>query len=154
VAITFGPTSTVPSAMLVELARGTPSGFSYAASRAYTITATGGGPFSATLRLRYQDSELGNGEANLRLWRHDGSSWTQQGATAADATANWVEASGVTAFSPWGLSNQTPTAITLQAMRAEVTDRASLLPIGLGAILLILAGGALVINRKQRRSQA
>ncbi|MBI5566335.1 MAG: NHL repeat-containing protein [Chloroflexi bacterium] len=49
-----------------------------------------------------------------------------------------------------------PTAIGLSSLRAESPDRtvARFAPIGLGALLLILAGGVLVINRKQRRSQA
>jgi hypothetical protein len=50
--------------------------------------------------------------------------------------------------------NTSPTAIGLSSLRAGSTDRVLLVPIGLGAILLILAGVALVINRKQRRSQA
>jgi hypothetical protein len=119
VSLTFGPTSTVPSAALIDLQHGRLSGFTFAISRAYTITVTGSGPFSATLRLHYQDSELGNGETNVQLWRFNGSIWTLQGKTSADTAANWVEQNGISAFSPWGLSNQTPTAITIESFSAQ-----------------------------------
>ncbi len=151
VSIAFGPTSTNPSDILIDLEKGTPSGFTYAISRAYTITVNGGSPYSATLRLHYQDSELPNGESNLKLWRYNGSQWTLQGATNADTTNNWAEESGVSAFSPWGISNQTPTAITLNDFKA-IDDRAQVTTLWLiGSIGLMLIGSMVLMKRRRSK---
>lgn len=85
--------------------------FASAVSRTYLITPFGGGPYTATLRLHYLDSELnGNPESSLQLWRNNGTGWTAQGATNRNETDNWVEYAGVTQFSPWALSQLAPTA--------------------------------------------
>ena len=57
VSVLFGPTSTVPSSLMVELQHGAPPDYASAVQRTYVITPTGG-VYSATLRLHYQDSEL------------------------------------------------------------------------------------------------
>jgi len=81
-----------------------PVGLTPAVARTYTITPAGAG-YSATLRLAYQDAELGGlPEAGLRLWRWAAGAWTLQGRSADDATANWVELAGVTDFSAWALA--------------------------------------------------
>jgi CSLREA domain-containing protein len=113
--INFAAVGTRPTDVTINLVKAAPADFLTAIQRTYTITPTGGSGFSATLRLRYLDSELnGNVEANLGLWRF-GAAWARQGKTASDTTNNWVELSGVTQFSPWTLSsakNDTTTTIT------------------------------------------
>jgi hypothetical protein len=105
----FAPGSTVPSAVSITLVKSSPPDFSTAVARTYTITATGGGNFSATLRLHYRDEELGsNVESGLVLWRFDGSAWMQQTVTASNSTNNWVETSGVTELSRWTLASSPP----------------------------------------------
>lgn len=111
----FAPASMVPSAVSITLVMSSPPDFSTAVARTYTITAAGGGSFSATLRLHYRDEELGsNVESGLALWRFDGSAWIQQTVTASDSTDNWVETSGATELSRWTLAssppNRSPTA--------------------------------------------
>jgi hypothetical protein len=100
---------TAPTDITVNLVKAVPSGgiaFPTAVQRTYTITPTGGSGISATVRLHYQDGELnGNTEAGLGLWRFASSVWARQGATNSDTTADWVELSGVTQFSPWTLAS-------------------------------------------------
>ena len=102
-------TGSAPSEMTVNLVKSAPSGagfgFPTAVQRTYTITPTGGGGYLATLRLHYQDTELGtNTESQLDLWRFNGSTWTRVVKTAADTAANWVESNAVAQFSPWTLA--------------------------------------------------
>ena len=102
---------TPPTDIRVDTSSVAPLGFPNAVRRSYQITPTGGSGYAATLRLRYFDSELnGNSESTLQLWRHDGSAWTAQGATARDTANNWVQYAGVTQFSPWAISGLAPTA--------------------------------------------
>lgn len=102
---------TAPTDIRVATSSVLPGGFPNAVRRSYEITPTGGSGYTATLRLRYLDSELnGNSESTLQLWRHDGSAWTVQGATSRDPFNNWVEYAGVTQFSPWAISGLAPTA--------------------------------------------
>jgi len=110
---------TLPTDITVNLSKTAPvSGVAFPnpAVRTYTITPTGGGVFSATLRLHYLDPELGViNEAALGLWRLGGSGWSRQGKTNSDTANNWVEKSGVTQFSQWTLSaakNDTTTTVT------------------------------------------
>jgi hypothetical protein len=76
----------------------------------------------ATVRLHYLDSELnGATEANLRLWRLDGSRWRLMGRSAIDTTNNYVELTGVTAFSDWAIAEDgEPTAVTVVDFGAEL----------------------------------
>lgn len=109
-----------------------PGTFPSAIDRTYTITPNGGSP-SATLRLRYLDSELnGNVESHLDLWRFNGVVWIDEGQTARNAANNWVEKSGVTVFSPWTIAthvNQPPsvtnasTFVNVQTTSGLVLDR-------------------------------
>ena len=105
--IGFIAQGTVPTDILVNLAKDAPAGFPGAAvQRTYTITPNGGAGFSATLRLHYLDAELnGNIEANLGLFRNT-PPWVRLGRTGAvDIGNNWAELSGVTGFSAWTLSS-------------------------------------------------
>jgi len=87
--------------MEIQLTKTAPSGLSPAVQRTYTLTPTGGSGYSATLRLHYRDSELDSvTESALKLFRYSGS-WTDEGRSAIDTASNWVEKSGVTAFSDW-----------------------------------------------------
>ncbi|MCS6804773.1 MAG: Ig-like domain-containing protein [Blastocatellia bacterium] len=141
--IAFASGGTLPTSITVNLVKSAPMGFSTAVTRTYTITPTGGSGFSATVRLHYLDGELnGNSEATLKLFRFDSPNWTEITPTAADTTDNWVEASGITTFSPWTLASQgppmpvctlTPTTATNQAgsmhtVTATVTNGGSPLP--------------------------
>ena len=115
--IGFIAQGTVPTDILVNLVKAAPAGVPAPGgiNRTYTITPTGGAGFSSTLRLHYLDTELnGNSEATLGLFRN-GPPFVRLGKTANDTVNNWVELSGVTAFSQWTLSsakNNTTTTIT------------------------------------------
>lgn len=103
--ITFS--GSAPTNVTSVLTRGAaPSGKSNAIQRYYTISNTGGFG-TATLRLRYLDSELnGNTELDLVLWKDVSGTWTEQGRTGSvDVTNNFVELAGVTSFSAWTLAN-------------------------------------------------
>jgi len=106
---------TAPANIVVDLARSVPIapiGYPNAVARTYTITPSAAG-FTGTLRLHYLDTELnGNTEgAGLNLWRYNGVGWSPNVITGFDTTANWVEKTGVSAFSPWTMnSTNAPTA--------------------------------------------
>ena len=110
--IRFNSSGSLPTSVTVNMVKSFPSGFSNAVRRAYTISSLGGLNFSATVRLHYQDSELnGNSEATLGLWRNNGATWVNLGASSRNSTDNWVELAGVTQFSPWAISGPAvPTA--------------------------------------------
>ncbi|MGB8647349.1 MAG: Ig-like domain repeat protein, partial [Anaerolineae bacterium] len=118
---------TLPNPMTVTLTPGAPVSANTAVQRKYTLTATGGSGYAATVRLHYSHSELnGNAEASLQLWRDDTTlaQWVLQGASARDTTVNWVEKSGVSQFSDWVLSGNNPTAITLALLKAQWQGKA------------------------------
>jgi CSLREA domain-containing protein len=104
-----------PANIVVDLARSVPGGamgYPTAVARTYTITPSAAG-FTGTLRLHYLDSELnGNTEgAGLNLWRFNGTGWSPNPITGFDTTANWVEKTGVSTFSPWTMNSiNAPTA--------------------------------------------
>jgi len=114
---------TAPANIVVDLARSAPSGFSNAVLRTYTITPSAGG-FTGTLRLHYLDSELnGNTEgANLILRRFSGTGWSPVTPTSFDTTANWVEKTGVTTFSPWTLSSCCVPTASNGVVNGRITD--------------------------------
>jgi hypothetical protein len=118
-ALTFTSGAT-PTEVAVRLSRGTPP-FAGAVARQYTLSAPGFAGV-ATVRLHYLDSELnGATEANLRLWRLDGSQWRLMGRSAIDTTNNYVELTGVTAFSDWAIAEDgEPTAVTVVDFGAEL----------------------------------
>ena len=120
-----------PTDVTVNLVKSTPPGFSAnTVSRTYTITPNGGSGISATLRLPYEDSELnGLNESTLELWRYNGSVWqSPAGAATRDTSANWVEETGITAFSPWAIAGSSgPTAVELVAFSASSYDSGTLI---------------------------
>lgn len=116
-------TGDAPSSATVTVARGEPP-FPGAVARQFTIAAPDFAG-TATVRVHYRDDELnGATEANLYLWRYDGARWTLAGRSAIDTNENYVELSGVTAFSEWAIAeNGETTAATVvdftAATRAE-----------------------------------
>jgi hypothetical protein len=139
VSLNFASGGTLPSDVTVNLAKTQP--VTYAVDRTYTITPTGGSGFSATLRLRYKDSELhlanGATENNLYILKNISGSWVKQTRSAIDTTNNWVETSGVSSFSDWTISGNNPTtAITLLSFTA-----ASPLPVAVPVLGLVALGG-------------
>ncbi|MGB9178632.1 MAG: DUF4214 domain-containing protein, partial [Pyrinomonadaceae bacterium] len=136
---------TAPTDITVNLVKAVPSGpigYPTAVQRTYTITLNGGSGISATLRLHYLDSELnGNTEgAGLNLWRYNGSTgWTPQPITNFDTSANWVEKTGVTQFSPWTMnSTNAPTNAPARISGRIVTGDGT----PLGGVVIRLNGGA------------
>ena len=75
--------------------------------RYYDITPTTNSGLNATLRFSYLDAELNSlAENNLVLWRSSNNvNWTNQGFTSSNTTTNYVEKTGIDAFSRWTLSN-------------------------------------------------
>jgi hypothetical protein len=136
VTINFASATTLPTDVTVTLGKTRPTGFTYSITRTYSIAQTGGVGFLTVLRLHYLDSELnlanGATEANLHLFKNISGTWIDQGKSGNDATANWVEQSGIDSFSEWTLSgNSTTTAITLTTFSGQT-------PTNQGWIMLIL----------------
>lgn len=75
--------------------------------RYYEITPAANTGLNATLRFQYQDDELnGLTEGTLAFWKStDNITWTSQGFTTRDATANYAEKTGISDFSRWTLSS-------------------------------------------------
>jgi hypothetical protein len=93
-----------PSSVTVTVAQTTPtSPTMIPVDRSISISTTGGS-FTATLRLHYENSETDNlDELGLRLWKDSSGTWLDRGATARDSVNNYVELSGITAFSSWAI---------------------------------------------------
>lgn len=74
--------------------------------RVYEITPSNNISLNATLRLKYFDAELNSlAENNLVIWKStNGTNWQNQNYTLRDATANYVEKTGIPDFSIWTLS--------------------------------------------------
>lgn len=118
--ITFNA-GTPPTELTINLTKTLPSSLGNAVTRLYTLTPTGGSGYSATVRLHYLDSELnGLNESVLQLWRHTGTAWESPWTQTRDGSGNWVEASGVTAFSPWAIAGPSaPTAVQMAEFLAS-----------------------------------
>lgn len=123
------------SDITVKLVKGlTPNDFSNAVKRIYTITANNGTLTTATVRLRYIDSELNsNTEATLDLWRKDATlGWQDKSQTARNddmsGEQNWVELAGVIQFSDWVISGPSaPTDVAMMNFKATRYDKQVLL---------------------------
>lgn len=71
-------------------------------ARRYTIAPANNSGLNATLRFSYLSHELNDLEENeLELWENSGSGWSLEGASSRDASANWVELSGINSFAEW-----------------------------------------------------
>jgi uncharacterized Zn-binding protein involved in type VI secretion len=157
ISLNFASGGTLPTEVTVNLAKTQP--VTYAVDRTYTINQTGGSGFSATLRLRYKDSELhlanGATENNLYILKNVSGSWVKQTRSAIDTTNNWVETSGVSSFSQWTISGNNPTtAITLLSFTATSPLPAALPVLGLVwvgglAAVAALGIGAVLVRRRR-----
>ncbi len=90
--------------------------------RSYEITPANNNGLEATLRFHYFDAELNNlPENSLTLWRStDGINWTDQGHTGRDITENYVEKTGIDAFSVWALStSSTPLPVVFAGFHLQ-----------------------------------
>jgi ribosomal protein S8E len=151
VTVNFASADILPTDVTVTLAKTQPTGFPYAVDRTYTVAGTGGSGYSATLRLRYKDSELHLNppatESNLYILKYSGGAWVKQTRSNIDTTNNWVETSGVTSFSDWTISGNTPTALHLRTLTARPAPS----PLALALPLLGLAalGGGLLARRRR-----
>src|SRR5260221_3984574 len=92
--------------------------------RYYDISPTNNTGLNATLRLSYFDAELNSLDENILVfWRSpDNISWSEQGYTSGNTTTNYVEKTGIDAFSRWTLSrmsNPLPVEFTLFNARCE-----------------------------------
>lgn len=75
-------------------------------ARQYVISPTNNTGLNATLRFHYLDSELnGIPENELELWRNDGTDWENMGFSNRSSANNYVELTGINAFSAWTATN-------------------------------------------------
>jgi hypothetical protein len=76
-------------------------------NRYYDITPVNNTAVNATLRLTYFDAELNSlPEADLNMYKSsNNTNWTVVGYTTRDASANYVEKTGIADFSRWTLSS-------------------------------------------------
>ncbi|HRD81397.1 MAG TPA: T9SS type A sorting domain-containing protein [Saprospiraceae bacterium] len=75
-------------------------------ARQYIISPANNQGLNATLRFHYLDSELnGIPENELELWRNDGTGWENMGASNRNTAGNYVELTGINAFSAWTATN-------------------------------------------------
>ena len=110
--ITFASLSGVTS-VTVTVATGTVAGFPFGGSinRAYTV-AVPAGTYNATWRMHYLDAELnGNTESSMKMWGYV-TGWADSSKTSNDATANYVEKTGITSLvGSWTLSDDKNNAV-------------------------------------------
>lgn len=76
-------------------------------NRYYDISPTTNSALNATLRFNYFNAELnGRNESLLSLWRsNDNVNWTGAAFSSRDATANFVQQTGIASFSRWTLTD-------------------------------------------------
>ncbi|MCB0521858.1 MAG: hypothetical protein KDD27_23150, partial [Saprospiraceae bacterium] len=93
--------TTIQRGHLAQTVNGESSIFRY-----YDISPTNNLGLNATVRFHYLDSELNSiTESDLTPFRFNGTLWDNYPVSASDMSANWVETSGVNAFSIWTLSS-------------------------------------------------
>ncbi len=98
--------------------------------RYYDINPTNNTGLNATLRFQYLDAELnGLTENSLLFWKSTNTTtWTQQGFTSRDVTANYVELTAINGFSRWTLSSPgNPLPVTGLALSGRWRNNASYL---------------------------
>jgi len=83
---------------------------------------------TATVRFYFTEAER-NGQTlgSLKVWHWSGGAWVQQiGSTTTGGSGNsqWVQVTGVNAYSPFLLSENTPTAVKLARFEATPQDNA------------------------------
>lgn len=84
--------------------------------RYFDIIPTNNSSLNATLQLNYFDAELnGQTESTLNIWKSsDLINWSYIGFDGRDASANYVNRSGVQDFSRWTLSSSIGTALPVE----------------------------------------
>lgn len=99
-----GLTSVTVNVVLAPVADFPNSG---AIGRYYTLSIPTG-TYNATLRLHYEDAELGGSdEAILQLWKYNGTSWAVVGKSSASTSLNYVDKTGITSISErWAISDR------------------------------------------------
>ena len=83
---------------------------------------------TATVTFYYRDAEE-NGQDVPFIWHWTGSAWEQEtlsGRGSMGAEYNWVQATGVSAYSPFAAANDNPTAVTLVSFEAALDGAAVL----------------------------
>jgi|GEM_PF-259980 len=96
--------------------------------RYYDILPANDVALNATLRINYFDAELNSlDESTLVLWKSpDQTHWTDMGFTGRDASANYVEASGLADLSSWTLSTMSnPLPVKFAFFTVECLDGAA-----------------------------
>jgi len=146
--INFSALSVAPTDITINLIKSIPTGFTRAMSRQYTILASGSPVFTATMQLHYKSSEVTGSivEANLMPWRYNTVSgrWElQPGSDVSSGDNSYVQATGVTGFSLWTLSdNGAPTAVTLSTFTASGNStQNNLMIFGMFGVLILAVGG-------------
>ena len=82
----------------------------------------------ADVTFYYRDAEE-NGQDVPFIWHWAGSAWEQEtlsGRGSMGAEYNWVQATGVSAYSPFAAANDNPTAVTLVSFEAALDGAAVL----------------------------
>lgn len=110
-------------------------------NRCFEITPTT--PQAADIRFYYLESELdGHAADALQPWHYaSGSGWSLAGTLSGRGSLapgyGWVEATGVSAYSPFALSEQISGPTAVQMVRLSASQRVAWLPavLGLGALL-------------------
>ncbi|MCA9875226.1 MAG: S8 family serine peptidase [Anaerolineales bacterium] len=111
-------------------------------------------PQTATIRFWYLDHERnGRNSEAMNVYHWNGANWEQLDSGGElrghSGRYHFVEVDGVSAYSPFGLSDgspDAPTAVSLQSLQAAGTNTA-VLPLILLSILLLLTGGWVLRRR-------
>ena len=85
--------------------------------RYYDINPVNNTGLNATLRIYYNDVDLnGIPEGELEPWRStdNGSTWELQTGSLVNTTNNWVQLSGIDAFSRWTLASATTSSLPVE----------------------------------------
>ncbi|CAG0931297.1 hypothetical protein TFLX_02077 [Thermoflexales bacterium] len=118
-----------------------------AVRRLYDITPSNCPGLTADLTLKYLDGteyeavdELNGAiEANLHLYRWNGSAWSDEGGTS-NTFNNTVTRNGVNTFSPWTFDDASPTAITLTRLEAQSPNVGPTVFLMLGSVMVVGVG--------------
>lgn len=103
--------------------------------RYYDISPANNSGLNATFRIYYNNSELnGIPESELEPWRStdSGNTWELQEGSLLNTTNNWVQLSGVDAFSRWTLASESTASLPLELsyFKGKAMDHFNLLSWG------------------------
>jgi hypothetical protein len=97
-------------------------------------------PRTATIRFYYSPGEANeNAENAVNVYHWNDGSWDLENGTythSSGADPRWVEVTGVSNYSPFVLDNQTPTAVTLQAITTTTANPTRLIFILLTGLMM------------------